>query len=83
MDSRPTNGELVEVFRADTFLLADKIARVVLNAEGLEASVIDRTDHELPGVGQPGGYFVVVDAVQRERAVGLIEEARTNGLITE
>jgi hypothetical protein len=77
------SGELVEVYRSDSFVGADRIVRVVLAPEGVEAEVIDRNDREFPGAGQPGGYFVAVKADQREQAQALIAEAKENGLLTE
>lgn len=74
--------ELVEVYRAGSAVEADKIVTVVLNPEGIEASVLDRNDREFPGIGQSGGYFVAVDESQKERALQLIDEAVKNGVVT-
>jgi len=76
-------NELVEIFRADSLVAADKIVTVVLNPEGIRASVIDKNDREFPGAGQSGGYFVAVEDSKKERALELIDEAVKNGVITE
>lgn len=77
-----TGEELVEVYRAGSAVEADKIVTVVLNPEGIEASVLDRNDREFPGVGQPGGYYVAVDESQKDRARELIDEAVKNGVVS-
>ena len=74
--------ELVEVYRAESYVEADKLVRVVLNPEGVEARVIDRNDREFPGAGQSGGYFVAVEESKKERALQLIDEAVKNGVIS-
>jgi len=74
--------ELVEVYQADSIVAADKIVTVVLNPEGIEATVLDKNDREFPGIGQSGGYFVAVEESKRERALQLIDEAIKNGVVT-
>lgn len=76
-------NELVEVYRAESLVEADKIVTVVLNPEGIEASVVDKNDREFPGAGQPGGYYVTVEESKKERALELIDEAVKNGVVAD
>jgi hypothetical protein len=80
---RTQSDDLVEIFQADALISAQKIVDVVLAPGGVEAQIHDRKDRALPGVGQPGGYFIAVPQSQREKAVGLIDEARENGFLDE
>jgi hypothetical protein len=80
---RTRTDDFVEVFQADGMISAQKIVDVVLAPGGVEAQIHDRKDQALPGIGQPGGYFIAVPESQREKAVGLIDEARENGFLDE
>jgi len=80
---RTQSDDLVEVFQTDALISAQKIVDVVLAPGGVEAQIHDRKDQALPGVGQPGGFFIAVPQSQREKAVGLIDEARENGFLDE
>ena len=80
---RTRSEVIVEVFQADSELAAQQIVDVVLGPGGVEAQIHDRKDQALPGVGQPGGFFIAVPVSQREKAVGLIDEARENGFLDE
>jgi len=74
-------GDLVEIFHTESIVVAQEIVDAILAPEGVEATLHDRKDQAFPGVGQPGGFYVAVPADQREKAVGLIDEARENGLL--
>ena len=82
MATTPTD-DLVEVFQADDAIAAQKIVDVVLAPGGVEGLIHDRKDQALPGLGQPGAFYIAVPASQREKAVGLIDEARENGFLDE
>jgi hypothetical protein len=75
--------DYVEVFRSDGLIAAQKIVDVILAPGGIEAQIHDRKDLALAGIGQPGAFFIAVPASQREKAVGLIDEARENGFLDE
>jgi hypothetical protein len=73
--------DVVEVFEAESIFAAQRIADTLLIPEGIDAQVVDRTAHELPGVGQPGSVVVFVPPDQRVKALAIIEEARANGYL--
>ncbi len=83
MEPNRTPDQFVEVFHTDSVVEARKIVDVLLVPDGIEASVHDRKDLAFPGVGQPGGFYIAVAASQREKALGLIDEARENGFLDD
>lgn len=80
---RTRSDDFVEVFQADALIAAQKIVDVVLAPGGIQAQIHDRKDQALLGAGQPGGFFIAVPTSLREKAVGLIDEARENGFLDE
>ena len=83
MEPNGTAEEFVEVFHTDSRVEAQKIVDVLLGPDEIEATVHDRKDLAFPGVGQPGGFYIAVPASKREKALGLIDEARENGFLDE
>jgi hypothetical protein len=81
METPRSAQEFVEIFRTDSVVVAQELVDVLLIPEGIEALVHDRKDQAFPGVGQPGSFYIAVPAEQRTKAVGLIDEARENGMI--
>ncbi len=75
--------DIVEIFHTDDPLAAQKIVDVVLVPEGIDATLHDRKDAVFPATGQPGGVYIAVPVAQREKAVGLIDEARENGFLEQ
>jgi hypothetical protein len=80
---RASDAEVIEVFHTDSVIVARKIVDVLLGPEGVDATLHDRKDQAFPGLGQPGGMYVAVPMGQREKALGLIDEARENGFLDE
>jgi hypothetical protein len=77
------NTDVVEVYRTESTIVAQKIVDVILIPDGINAVVHDRSDRAFPGIGQPGGWFVAVPGLQREEALRLIGEAMDNGFIDD
>ncbi len=75
--------DFVEIFVTDSTMTAQKIIDVLLAPEGIEVRLHDRKDQAFPSVGQPGGVFIAVPEGQRDKAVGLLDEARENGYLNE
>jgi hypothetical protein len=83
MESTPQPDNLVEIFHTNDLAAAQEIVVVVLQPEGIEAVVHDRKDMAFPASGQPGGFYIAVPGTQREKAIGLIDEARENGFLDD
>jgi hypothetical protein len=72
---------LVEVFRTDSPIAAQKVLDVILMPEGIRAVLHDREARMFPGAGKPGGVFIAVASEDRDRAIALITEAEQNGFL--
>jgi hypothetical protein len=83
MDPNRKASDFVEIYHADSRIAAQKIIDVILAPEGVETMVHDRLAEHLPGMGLPGGVYIAVPDDQREKAVGLLDEARENGFLED
>ena len=84
MADRPTEEEMVEVYRCNSELEADRILVEVLEPEGIATYVRSRASHALPAPdSEAGAYFLAVPAGDAERARELLADARDDEVIDE
>jgi hypothetical protein len=81
MATTPDADSLVEVYRTDSRLVAQKVLDTLFAPESIFVAVHDRLDAMLPGSGQPGGLYLAVERADRERAVAILTEAHQNGYL--
>jgi hypothetical protein len=75
--------DFVEIYRAQSAIAAQKIVDVVLAPEGIEVMLHDRINVVGPAPTQFGGVYIAVPEDQREKAIGLVDEARENGFLDD
>lgn len=76
MTNQQEKTNLVEVYRASNRLEVDRAVAEVLEAEGIEATVLDRSSHILPTPAtQSGEFYIVVPEEDAARARELLGEA--------
>jgi hypothetical protein len=74
--------EQVEVFRAGNAMAAQAAIDEVLEPNGIEGVLHDRSSHVLPTpAAQPGDYFVAVPGSLAKRAAELLREAISDGAL--
>jgi hypothetical protein len=73
--------EMVEIFRTSDALGAQTAIDEVLKPAGIEAVLLDRTQHMLPAASQMGSYFVAVPIDEVENATEELKEALEDGAI--
>ncbi len=75
--------DFVEIYHAQSAIAAQKIVDVILAPEGIEVMLHDRVNVVAPASSQFGGVYIAVPSEQREKAVGLLDEARENGYLDD
>lgn len=76
------DDELVEVFRTADQMAAQAAIDEVLEPAGVEAVLLDRTNHQLPTpTSGAGSYFVAVPADEVDAATTALREALEDGAI--
>lgn len=74
--------EMVEVYRCNSTMEADRAIVEVLEADGIEAYRRSRVSSSLPApASEPGNYFIAVEASEAARAQALLEQALTDGVL--
>lgn len=76
-----SEDEMVEIFRTSDALGAQTAIDEVLKPAGIEAVVLDRTQHVLPASSQMGAFFVAVPIDEVEDATEELKEALEDGAI--
>ena len=76
-----SEDEMVEIFRTADALGAQTAIDEVLKPAGIEAVLLDRTQHVLPATSQMGSFFVAVPIDEVENATEELKEALEDGAI--
>ena len=72
----PPSEEMVEVYRANAAMEADRAIVEVLEPAGIEAFLRDRVSHAMPAPdATPGNYFIAVAAEDAANARVALREA--------